>query len=618
MWACMRNWMIAGLAVAVSACAGVETPAPDAAGLAAEQVAEESRKLTAYLNAEYEEELREDPMQLTQMGRKELYGELGDFTDAAALKRLEWRRGSVAGMKASIDPAKLDDDAKISWAIWENELDLAELRSKWRRNAYVFGFSGPHTGLPNFLITYHKVDEPADLDAYISRLSKLGGAIDQATERAKLGVAAGVRMPKFGYERTASEAQNVITGAPFGPGADSPLWADVKAKTEALKAAGKLDAATADAKLKAAEATLTGQAKPAYERLIAWLKSDMGNAPSGKVGALTLPNGVEWYKASLKLQTTTGMTADEIHELGLSEVKRIHGEMDKIRVATGFKGDMAAFLAFMRTDKQFYLPDTDEGRAEYLAKAQGYLDAMYKRLPEYFGRLPKAPLIVKRVEAFREVPGGAAHYYGPTPDGKQPGIFYAHLIDMSAVSLWALESLSYHEGVPGHHMQIAIQNELTDIPTFRTQYGYTAYIEGWGLYAEDLGKEMGMFTDPYNDFGRLNSELWRSVRLVLDSGLHAEGWTEDEAVAWAMANSARPESSIKSEVRRFLLWPGQATAYKIGMIRIQELRAEAEKELGDRFDIRAFHDTVIGGGSMPLPVLEQCVKAWVARVKAEG
>ena len=187
---------------------------------------------------------------------------------------------------------------------------------------------------------------------------------------------------------------------------------------------------------------------------------------------------------------------------------------------------------------------------------------------------------------------------------------------MSAVSLWALESLAYHEGVPGHHMQIAIQNELTDIPVFRTQYGYGAFAEGWGLYAEDLGRTMGGFTDPYNDFGRLSSELWRAVRLVLDTGLHAKGWTEDEAVAWAMANSARPESSIKSEVKRFLLNPAQATTYKIGMIAIQKLRDEARAELGDKFDWKAFHDTVITGGSLPLPVLETRVRTWIAKVKA--
>ena len=607
----MRVLFAAGFAAMLAAC--TTAPAPTA-----DEVKAESDKLTAYLNAEYEEELAMNPMDLTSMGRKELYDQLGDFSETGALKQLEWRRESVAGMKAQIDPAKLNDDAKTSWAIWESELARAEQRSKWKRHSYVFGYNGPHTGLPNFLITYHKVDTPADMDALIARIGKVGAALDQSTERAKLAAADGIRTPKFGYERTLSEARTMIAGAPFGAGEDSPLWADVKEKIAVLQAAGKADDAKAQAWMAAAQSALTTKMKPAYERLIAWLEADMANAKSGKVGAVTLPNGAAWYEASLEMQTTTPMTAEEIHNLGLSEVKRIHTAMEAIKTKVGFTGDMKAFFEFMRTDKQFYLPDTDAGRAEYLAKAQGYLDVMYKKLPAYFGRLPKAPLVVRRVEAFREVPGGAAHYFSPTPDGKQPGIFYAHLVDMSAVSLWALESLAYHEGVPGHHMQIAIQAELTDIPLFRTQYGYSAFAEGWGLYAEELGKEMGMFTDPYNDFGRLNSELWRAVRLVLDTGLHSKGWTEEEAVAWAMANSARPESSIKSEVRRFLLWPGQATTYKIGMIAIQKLRAEAEKELGDKFSVSGFHDTVIGGGSMPLPVLEQRVRAWIKTVKAGG
>ncbi len=607
----MRALFATGFIALAAACSPAAPAGPTAADIAAE-----SQKLTAYLNAEFEEELAMNPMMLTSMGRKELYDQLGDFSEADADRQLAWRRESVAGMKAQVDPAKLDDDAQTSWEIWELELARAETRRQWQRHDYIFGFGGPHTGIPNFLITYHKVDEPADADAYVARIGKLGAALDQYVERTKLAVADGIRTPKFGYERTATEAKNVITGAPFGPGEDSPMFADFKAKIGELKAAGKATAEQEKAWLDAASAALTGQVKPAYERLIAWLESDMANAPSGKVGALTLPKGADWYNVALELQTTTKMTADEIHELGLKEVARIHAEIDKIRETVKFAGDKRAFFDFMRADKQFYLPNTDEGRAKYLATAQGYLDVMYKRLPEYFGRLPKAPLVVKRVEAFREQPGGAAHYYGPTPDGKQPGIFYAHLVDMSAVSLWALESLAYHEGVPGHHMQIAIQNELTDIPVFRTQYGYGAFAEGWGLYAEDLGKTMGGFTDPYNDFGRLSSELWRAVRLVLDTGLHAKGWTEDEAVAWAMANSARPESSIKSEVKRYLLNPAQATTYKIGMLKILELRDEARTELGDKFDWKAFHDTVITGGSLPLPVLETRVRTWIAKVKA--
>ena len=324
----MRLLFAAGLMALAAAC----TPAAPA-GPTAENVAAESKKLTQYLNDEFEEELAMNPMQLTQMGRKEHYGELGDFSEEDARKQLEWRRESVAGMKAQIDPAKLNDDAKTSWAIWESELDRSELRAKWQRYAYIFGYGGPHTDLPNFLITYHKVEEPSDMDAYISRLAALGKAIDQNVERAKFAAGENIRTPKFGYERTAAEAQNIITGAPFNKGDASPLWEDFNTKLGFLLASDRANDAQAAEWKKKAEAALKEQVKPAYERLIAWLKADMANAASGKVGALTLPKGDEWYKASLELLTTTKMTPDEIHELGLSEVKRIHAEMEKIRDA---------------------------------------------------------------------------------------------------------------------------------------------------------------------------------------------------------------------------------------------------------------------------------------------
>src|SRR5262249_29386667 len=251
------------------------------------------------------------------------------------------------------------------------------------------------------------------------------------------------------------------------------------------------------------------------------------------------------------------------------------------------------FFTFMRTDKQFYLPSTDAGANEYIKLAEGYVRGMEAKLPEYFGLLPKAPLQVKRVEAFREEPGGAQHYQAATPDGSRPGTFYAHLSDMSAMPTYQIENITYHEGVPGHHMQISIQQELehqtgpNKLPKFRTQYGYTAYSEGWGLYSEALAKEMGFDTDPYNDFGRLSGEIWRAIRLVLDTGIHSKGWTEEQAVKYFMENSAQPEDAIKSEVRRYITNPGQATCYKIGMIRIQKLRDEAKAALGDKFSYPA-------------------------------
>lgn len=606
--------LVAGLALFLAACTADKPAAPDPAA-----IAEASGKLTAYLNAEFEEELAMSPEGLTRMGRKERYGELDDYSEAQQDRELEWRRQSVADMKAQFDPASLSPDAQTSYDIWALELERAERRVKFRRHPYVFGFGGLHTDIPNFILTYHKVDEPSDMDAYVSRVAAMGPAIDQLTERVKLAAADGMRMPLFQYALVEGESQALTAGRPFvTSAADNPLWADGKAKIQGLIDAGKASPEQGKAWEAALQDALLTKMKPAYDRLIAWAQADQASAPTGKLGALTLPNGQEWYSTSLYLLTTTDMTATQIHELGLSEVKRIHAEMDAIRQKVGFQGDMKAFFEFMRSDPQFYLPSTDAGRAEYIKKAEGYIAAMYEKLPQYFGRLPKAPLVVKRVEAFREQPGAAAHYFRPTPDGKQPGIFYAHLVDMKAVSVWALESLAYHEGVPGHHMQIAIQTELTDIPTFRTIYGYPAYSEGWGLYAEELGKEMGFFTDPYNEFGRLSSELWRSVRLVLDTGIHDKGWTEQEAIDWAVANSPRPTTAIRSEVRRFILWPGQATSYKIGMIAIQKLRDEAKAELGDKFDWRGFHDTVIGAGAMPLPILEKRVRAWIADQKAKA
>jgi uncharacterized protein (DUF885 family) len=306
------------------------------------------------------------------------------------------------------------------------------------------------------------------------------------------------------------------------------------------------------------------------------------------------------------------MTADEIHALGLSEVARIRAEMEAIKARVGFTGPLNEFFAFMRNDRQFYFDNTDQGRADYLALAEKYLGGMQKKLPEYFGLLPKAALIVKRVEPFREEPGGAQHYFGGTPDGSRPGIFYAHLSDMKAMPKFGLEDVAYHEGVPGHHLQISIAQERTGMPRFRTQYGYTAYIEGWALYSEALGKEMGFFTDPYSDFGRLAGEIWRAIRLVVDTGLHAKGWSEAQAVDYFLANSPQPEAAVRSEIRRYIVNPGQATSYKIGMMTIQRLRDEAKEALGARFDYRAFHDVVLGGGSVPLPVLEGRVRRWIA------
>ena len=336
------------------------------------------------------------------------------------------------------------------------------------------------------------------------------------------------------------------------------------------------------------------------------------------LAAGALPDGEAYYAYLIRQYTTReDLTAQQIHQIGLDEVARIHGEMNAIRERVGFEGDLQAFFANVRTAEWNFFPDNDEGAQAYIDASKAAIANIEGQLPNYFGLLPKAALEVRRVEAFREQDGGAQHYREGTPDGSRPGIYYAHLSDMTAYPKNMLEVVAYHEGLPGHHMQISIAQELTGVPTFRTQYGYGAYIEGWGLYAEKLAKEMpATYADPYSDFGRLSSELWRAIRLVVDTGLHSKGWTEAEAIAYFTANSPQPAETIRSEVRRYIVMPGQATSYKVGMIRIQQLRAEAERALGDDFDIRAFHDAVLGGGALPLSLLERRVRDWIAASKA--
>jgi uncharacterized protein (DUF885 family) len=607
----MRVLFAASLLVLV-ACGPTAPAAPTA-----EEIAKASAEANAWFDAEYEENLLTTPIGLTFQGRKENYDKLDQFGDAELDRQLAWRRASVLEMKEKFDPAKLNEEARTSFDLWAEQLDELEKSAKFRRTPYVFVKDGPHVFLPNFVISFHAVSEKSDMEAYVARLKEMERALDQVLEGAKLAAAEGNRAPRFAYDQSLEEAKNVITGAPFGRGADSPLWADAKSEIKALQDGGKITAEEAEALQDAASAALTGHVKPAYERIIAWLTSDRANTPEQAQGAGALmKDGAAFYNTSLELMTTTDMTAEAIHDLGLKEVARIHAEMEAIKEKVGFKGTLAEFFVFMRTDPQFHLPNTDEGRAQYIKMAEDYLAGIKGKLPEYFGILPKADLVVKRVEAFREEAGGAQHYFPSTPDGSRPGVFYAHLSDMNAMPTYELESITYHEGNPGHHMQIAIAQELTGIPKFRTQYGSTAYQEGWALYTETLAKEMGMYADPYSDYGRLSAEIWRAIRLVVDTGIHAKGWSEAQAIKYFKDNSSVPDAAIESEIRRYIVWPGQATAYKIGMIKIQELRAEAQKQLGDKFTMGGFHDTVLGGGALPLPVLEARVKRWIEKVKA--
>ena len=584
---------------------------------APQQTQSESERLNAWFEERYEEELQFSPIQLTMLGRKERYDEIDDVSEEAEDRQFEWRRAPVETMEREFDYAALTTSAQISYDIWKYQFEDEVAWREFRGNDYLFTqFFGPQAWIPMILSNFHRVDEPSDMDAYIKRLGGAARAMNQLIDRAQKYAKNGVRPPRFAYEGVLEQAGAVITGAPFSDDDAAALWSDANRKIDDLLESEKITDEQADAYRAAAQEALIGDFKDAYERLIAWIESDIGNTDETPAGIAQLPNGKAYYDRLLASFTTTNMTADEIHELGLAEVARLRGEMEAIKREVEFEGDLQEFFVFVRDDPRFYKPNTDEGRQAYITEAEEKLAFINERLPEYFGTLPKADLVVKRVEPYREEDGAAQHYVSGTPDGSRPGIYYMHLSDMGAMPVPQLEVIAYHEGNPGHHMQNSIAQELEDVPTFRRQANFGAYGEGWGLYSELLALEMGAYEDPYSNFGRLSSEMWRALRLVVDTGLHSKGWSEQEAVDYMMQNSAEPRPSVESEVRRYLVLPGQATSYKIGMIKIQQLRAKAEEALGDRFDIRAFHDTILTGGAMPLAVLERRVDYWIEETLA--
>ena len=580
----------------------------------------ESARLNAWFEEKYEAEVMQSPINLTYLGRTERQGEIDDFSMETFDQQIATTKANLDELKSSFDYNKLSEDAKVSYDYWVYNSEQTIAEDKFRTNSYVFDqMTSVHSSFPQLLIAMHRVDTLEQMEQYISRISGSARAINQLVDLSKLVAENGVRPPYFAFESVISESKKIISGAPFDDGEDSAIWADAKGKIAGLLDAQKIDQAKADELSNSAKAALLNSFKPAYENLIAWQEEDQVNASEIAQGASALPNGMDYYNQRLANQTTTTLTADEIHNIGLAEVKRLRGEMEAIKKEFGFDGSLPEFFTFLRDtkdDERLYYPNTDEGRQGYIDDATAAINKIKAVLPDYFGILPKADMEVKRVEAFREQDGAAQHYSPSTPDGSRPGVYYAHLSDMTAMPKRELEVIAYHEGLPGHHMQIAISLELENIPTFRKQSYLNAYGEGWALYSEWLAKEMpGTYQDALSEFGRLGSEIWRAIRLVVDTGLHAKGWTEQEAIDYFKANSAVTSGQAQSEVRRYLVLPGQATGYKIGMLKIQELRAMAEADLGDKFDIRAFHDTILGGGALPLTILEERVKAWIEEVK---
>ena len=578
----------------------------------------ESDRLNQWFDEKYQEGLQFSPMMITFLGKKDRYDEIDSMTEAASRKRLAWQKKTVEDLKSNFNYNKLDATAKTSYDLWVYQYKSAKANVEFMHQSYIFHqMNGVHAYLPQFMINFHKVTEAGDMDAYIKRIDGVGRAITELLIRAKWYSENGVRPPRFSYEKVIAESTTIITGQPFDASEkDSPLWKDVNSKLEALLTENTITKAQAETLRKRARVALNGQFLESYKNLISWLNKDLPNTDIIATGVGKRKGGQQYYNHQLKTYTTTDLTSEQIHELGLQEVERLTQEMEVIKNNVGFKGTLQEFFKFIKEDDQFFYPNTDEGRQGYITDTEAFLSFINDRLPEYFGILPKADLVVKRVEAFREQDGAAQHYFPGTPDGSRPGTYYAHLSDMRSMPKNEMEAIAYHEANPGHHMQISIAQELDSVPEFRKQAKFTAYSEGWALYAELLAKEMGAYQNEYNNFGRLITEIWRAVRLVVDTGLHAKGWTEAEAIAYFKEKSPIAESAVISEVQRYIVLPGQATSYKIGMIKILELRAKAEAELGDKFDIREFHDTILGGGAIPMGMMEKTVERWIVERKA--
>ncbi len=604
------RWLF--VAAAIVAVPQVSAVSAQSAPVAATASTEDAR-LTAFLDKEFAEDLKLRPQLATRLGMKEGEDRLDDISDAADLQRLEARRASVARMNAQFDRSKLSPKGQTNFDIWETELQRMELQYKYRRFQppfYSFLYS-VHSQLPNFLINTHTVQDAADMRAYNARIRRIPAVLDTAIAQSKESDAQGIRAPKFEIERVIDGSKVIVTGAPFDGGKDLPLWADAKAKVAKLQSGGKISAGDADALLADTRAALLS-IKPGYERVIAWATSELPTAPSGRVGAISLPDGADWYAAALSMNTTLDLTADQIHQIGLGELKRIEGEQDALARKAGF-ADRNAFYAD-RARRFPPKPWTDALRADYLKRANDIVAHNRSLLPERFNKLPQYRAEVVREPSFSEVAGGAAHAAPPSPDGVRAGRVYVHLLGKTPDPA-LLADLMCHEGIPGHVMAGDIQVRQTGTPKFRKAGGYVAFNEGWALYAEQLCKEMGAYPDVADDFMHLDQEHFRAARLVVDTGIHALGWTEDQAVDFMEKTGRLSPDQARSEVRRYITLPGQATGYKIGMLKIMELRKKAEDTLGAKFDVKAFDDLIISDGSQPLPVLETRVNDWIASMK---
>ena len=569
---------------------------------------EEVKKARQFFESVFQDTVLDSPEFQASLGYKSNYDKWDDITWQASRQRAYRAKDDLDYLEKNIDFDKLDENTKISYRLMVKRLQRKIDNDNFIFHNYLITHrGGKHSSIPSFLINYHRIDEEQDVKDYISRLRNVEPLMDDLILQLKLRQDVKKIAPAFVFPQAIKTSENIISGYPFEETKkQNVIYEDFMKKLNALEMSDAL-------KLRyqsEMEAVLVTIVNYSYRKLITFLEEQQKLADNNH-GVWKYEDGAEYYQHTLDGYTTLGLTAEEIHEIGLSEVERIHGEIYDIMEKVNFDGTLKEFFDFMREDDQFYYPEGPKGRQMYLDQVQVVVDTLSNRIEELFYGLPSIPLQVKAVEAYREASAGIAFYQRGQADGSRPGTYYANLYRMRDMPIYKLENLAYHEAIPGHHMQISIQLEVEDMPSFRKYGGYSVYAEGWALYSETLPKEIGLYKDPYSDFGRLSGELWRACRLVVDTGVHHYRWTREEGIDYYMNNTANPEGDCIGMVERHIVWPGQAVSYKIGMIKVQELRAYAEQELGDKFSIQEFHDVVLRNGSVTMDILEDIVYSWV-------
>jgi uncharacterized protein (DUF885 family) len=562
------------------------------------------RALNALVEEYFDSQLELSPMNATAIGDSRYDDRLDESTSPGFREKVTGIQRAYLDRARGLDPAGLSPSARITYEIFVSEREQALEGQKFPEELMPLN---QMISLPMDLAVYGSGAGPQpfatvqDYERFLGRVRQFPRWADGAIAMMREGMARGVTVSRPAMAKVVPQLRDLVTARIE----DNIFWGPIEALPAEIPAQERQRISDAY------RAALTGEVLPAYARLADFVERDYLPAARTTVGWADLPEGVAWYRWRVRESITMKMEPEQIHALGLAEVARIRGAMLAVKEQVGFEGDLDAFFKHLEEDPKFYF-DSEGELLEAYRDVKHHIDEL---LPKMFADFPKADYEIRPVEPFRAASAAGASYQAPSADGKRPGIFYINTYNLKAQPRFGLETLSLHEAAPGHHFQISIQQELTGLPRFRRFNNYTAYAEGWALYAESIGKELGLFTDPYQWYGRLSDEMLRAMRLVVDTGLHAKGWTREQSIRYMLDNSSLAESDVIAEVERYIVWPGQALGYKLGQLHITALRANAEKQLGSAFDVREFHGQVLRDGAVPMEVLTAKIDRWIAAKK---